>query len=156
MTSRLIDFLFVLALIALACSGTALMAYAVWRIGQDVMRAMHTLLTCWNFHKQRDDARTRVLSDPVMRDILAMSSPFRRIFAPFFGFSRDLRRLSAYRFHKAQEQTAQMIWDTRLGALLTRDEYEFLNGKGEPPSGVSPTVPVQPVRPPGLKVTAIL
>ena len=154
MTSRLVDLLLAVTLIALACSGTALMACAVWRIGQDVMRAMHTLLTCWNFHTQRDDARTRLLSDPVMRDILAMSSPFRRIFAPFFSYSRDLRRLSAYRFQKLREQTAQMIWDTRLGALVTRDEYDFLYGKKEPPADVGPTVPVQPVQPPGLAVAA--
>jgi hypothetical protein len=154
MTSRLVDFLLTLALITLACSGTALMAYAVWRIGQDVMRAMHTLLTCWNFHTQRDDARERLTSDPVMRDILAMSSPFQRIFAPFFGYARDLRRLSAYRYQKAQEQTAQMIWDTRLGALLTRDELDFLYGKDEPPAAASLTVPVQPVQPTGVVVTA--
>lgn len=154
MNSRLVDFLLALALIALACSGTSLMVYAVWRIGQDVMRAMHTLLTCWGFHTQRDDARTRLLSDPVMRDILAMSSPFRRIFAPFFSYSRDLRRLSAYRYQKAQEQTAQMIWDSRLGALLTRDESDYLYGRDEPPAAASAVVPMQPVQPSGVVVAA--
>ena len=155
MITRLVDFLFALALIALACSGTALMAYAVWRIGQDVMRAMHTLLTCWEFHKQRDDARTRLLTDPVMRDTLAMSSPFRRIFAPLVGYSRDLRRLSAYRYQKALEQTAQMIWDTRLGALVTRDEYDFLYGKQEPPADTGSPVPVGPVHPPSLQAATV-
>ena len=155
MTSRLVDFLLTLALITLACSGTALMAYALWRIGQDVMRAMHTLFTCWNFHTQHEDARRRLTSDPVMRDILAMSSPFQRIIAPFFGYARDLRRLSAYRFQNAREQTAQMIWDTRLGALVTRDEYEFLYGKSEPPADVGPLVPAEPSQPPGLEAAAI-
>lgn len=154
MITRLVDFLFALALVALAFSGTALMAYAVWRIGQDVMRAMHTLLTCWDFHK-RDDARTRLLTDPVMRDTLAMSSPFRRIFAPFLGYSRDLRRLSAYRYQKAREQTAQMIWDTRLGALVTRDEYDFLYGKQEPPADAGPLVPVHPEQPPSLQAATV-
>jgi hypothetical protein len=153
MTSRLLDFLLVLLLIALACSGTSLMIYALWHIGQRIMIAMHTLLTCWEFHAGRDEKRRRLLSDPAMHNILTMQSVFSRVFAPFSGYSSDLVRLKAYRHRRAREQATQMIWDSRLGALLTRDEYEFLYGAGDPPSAGAP-VPVPPFQPPHCAAAA--
>src|SRR5262245_49299213 len=146
MTSRLLDFLFVVLLIALACSGTSLMLYAVLHIGRKVCVAMHTLLTCWEFGNGPDDARRRLLSDPFMHDALTMRSGFGRFFAPFSRYSADLQRLRAYRYERAREQASQMIWDNRLGALLTRDEYEFLYGLGDSPSASVPA-PIEPIQP---------
>ena len=134
MASRWFDFLFVVLLIVIACSGTSLTLYAVWHIARRICTALHTLLTCRDYCKGADDDRSRLVSDPVMHDILTMRSAFRRNCAPFSSFSRDLQRLHAYRYERARRQTSQMIWDNRLGALLTRDEHEFLYGPSEAPA----------------------
>lgn len=125
MESRLIDFCFVVLLVALSFSGVTLIAYAIWKIAQELMQAMHTLLTCWEFHR-RPQERDRFLADPVMRGILTMTGRYPRVAPPVLAHSRLIDRLEWYRRQKARAHDAQLIWDRRLGALLAPDEYEFL------------------------------
>ncbi len=131
MESRLYDLLYVLALTVLFGSGVSLILYALWQIAWDVMRAIHQYLTCREFDRSDEAGRAFYTKDRVMRGMLTMHEEFRRVFFPLGRFGADLARLRDYRFEKVMQQNDQLIWDRRLGALLTPDEHAFLYRNGE-------------------------
>ena len=63
-----------------------------------------------------------------MRDLLTMNTLFRRISPPVFAYARDLKLLEQYRYAQARKRDEDLIWDRRLGALLTPDEHAHLYG----------------------------
>lgn len=130
MEYRFVDLLYVTLLVLLMFTSGGLMLYAVWNIGMRLMRAMHVLLTCWNYRsatREGDELMRRLLlSDPIMRAILRATSPFQEFCPAFTARQRELRRLEAYRFAKLQAGESDLVWDERLAMLLTRDEYDYL------------------------------
>lgn len=128
MDSRLIDFLFTVALVLLCFSGTTLMAYAVLRIGVQLMGATNRLLTAWDYHRKGPEDRALLLSQPRMRDLLMMSTLFGRFSPPVFAYAHDLKLLEEFRYAQARKRDENLIWDRRLGALLTPDEHAHLYG----------------------------
>jgi hypothetical protein len=131
MEHRFFDLVYVLLVVLMFTSG-GLIAYAVWQIGMRLMRAMHVFLTCWDYRvagRKGDELRRRVLlADPISRAILRVTSPCQAFCPVFVARQRQLRRLEEYRFSKLRKGEADLVWDERLAALLTRDEYEFLYG----------------------------
>ena len=138
MEHRFFDLLYVLLLVLLMFTSGGLMVYAVWNIGMRLIRAMHVFLTCWDYraaYRKGDELQRRLLlADPVMRAILRAASPFQAFCPAFVARRRQLRRLEEYRFSKLQKGEADLVWDERLAALLTRDEYNFLYGGGALPA----------------------
>ena len=132
MDSRLVDFLFAVALLLLVFSGTTLMVYAAMRIGVDLMQAVNRLLTAWQYHRGGPGERDLLLNQPRLRDLLTMGRLFERS-SPAVGvaYVRDLRRLEQYRYAQARNRDGELIWDRRLGALLTPDEHAYLYGAPE-------------------------
>jgi len=132
MEHRFFDLLYVVLLVVLMFTSGGLIAYAVWNIGMRLMRAMHVFLTCWNYqtacYTGDEFQRRLLLADPVMRAVLRVASPFQTFCPAFATRQRQLRRLDEYRFSKLQKGEADLVWDERLAALLTRDEYDFLYG----------------------------
>jgi hypothetical protein len=128
----------VLLLAALTLTSGGLIAYAAWNIGMRLMRAMHVFLTCGDYraacHRGDELQRRLLLADPVMRAILRVASPLQAFCPAFVGRQRQLRRLEEYRFAKLQKSETDLVWDERLAALLTRDEYDFLYGAGALPA----------------------
>lgn len=129
METRLIDFLFAAALVLFCVSGTTLMAYAVGKIGLELLQAMNRLLTVWDYHRNGPEDRAWMRRQPGIRDLLTMATLFDRIAPPRLAYARDLKRLADYRYAKARQRDEDSIWDRRLGALLTPDEYEHLYGE---------------------------
>ncbi|HVX10774.1 MAG TPA: hypothetical protein VHC22_06305 [Pirellulales bacterium] len=74
-----------------------------------------------------------LLLDPVMRAILRGTSPIQVLCPLFVDRRRQFRRLADYRLAQLQKVEADLVWDNRLAALLTRDEYDFLYGRVTPP-----------------------
>jgi hypothetical protein len=138
MEHRFFDLLWVLLLVVLTLTSGGLIAYAAWNIGMRLMRAMHVFLTCWDYRaacRKGDEVRCRVLlADPVMRAVLRATSPLQTFCPAFVSRQRQLRRLEEYRFSKLQKGEADLVWDERLAALLTRDEYNFLYSAGALPA----------------------
>ncbi|HWB11486.1 MAG TPA: hypothetical protein VG826_19810 [Pirellulales bacterium] len=138
MEHRFFDLLYVLLLVLLTLTSGGLIAYAAWNIGMRLMRATHVFLTCWDYHaacRKGDDLQRRLLlADPVMRAILRVTSPLQTFCPAFAARQRQLQRLEEYRFSKLQKGETNLIWDERLAALLTRDEYDFLYGAVALPS----------------------
>jgi hypothetical protein len=134
MEYRFADLLYVALLVLLMLTSGGLILYAVCNVGMRLMRAMHVFLTCWNYrtaYRKGDELGRRVLlGDPVMRAILRGTSPLQEFCPAFAARQRQLRRLEEYRFAKLQKGEADLVWDERLAALLTRDEYDFLHGGG--------------------------
>ena len=129
MDSRLIDFLFSVALLLLLFSGTSLMLYAIGKIATDVMIALNRLLTAWDYHRKGPEDRALLLKQPPFRDVLTMNTLFQRAFPPIgFAYARDLRRLEQHRYAQARQRDEELIWDRRLGALLTPEEHAYLYG----------------------------
>ena len=129
MEFRLLDLIYVLALLILFVSSGGLIFYAARAIGMQVIRAWHTYLTCRDYHRGGELHREWLLKDPVMRGILTLASPFQQ----FFPWPRRrrlaLQRLAAYRHQQALTANAKLIWDPRLGALLTPQELAHLYGE---------------------------
>lgn len=138
MEHRFFDLVYVLLLVALTLTSGGLILYAVWNIGMRLIRAMHVFLTCRDYRatwRTGDEFQRRLLlADPVMRAILRVASPFQTFCPAFAARQRQLRRLEEYRFAKLQKGESDLVWDDRLAALLTRDEYDFLYGAGPLPA----------------------
>jgi hypothetical protein len=128
MEYRLVDLIYVLALLVLFVSSGGLVLYAVRAIGMQVMRAWHVYLTCRQYHRGGETERLWLLSDPVMRGILTMTSPIQRFF-PWPKWRRKrLQQLATFRHQQALAAATKLIWDPRLGALLTPEEHAHLYG----------------------------
>lgn len=129
---RLLDFLWVVALVAVCCSGTGLMIFGVWKVGQELLKALYIGLVCLEYGLFGEAHRSVLLRDPIARRVLRLDSPY-QVFAPLplIRLSR-LDELEKLRTQQASQNESDLIWEPLLGGLLTTAERNALFDESGP------------------------